>query len=101
MKKSIIVLLLMLFAISEVYGRGKKKKEEAEVLIYPKVFLGASAMIGVSAPDFSYGAGVRMHYYSIEKWAGLCVLLRETFFPVKKNKSSYLASFLTSLLQNL
>ena len=42
-----------------------------EVDVFPTAYAGASVMLGVTVPFFSYGAGVRIHYDIPDKWVGL------------------------------
>ncbi len=81
MKKLIIssIVFIFTFSISQVSAQSNKIDWAKQTEIYPKGFLGASAIIGVTVPYLSYGVGARLLYYIPNSNAG-------TFAEIELNR---------------
>lgn len=62
MKKTVFLSVLAVFCCSITYAQSNTENGSARIILGPKIFAGASAIIGVTTPGFSYGLGGRMNY---------------------------------------
>ncbi len=73
--KKMIMILIFIFATANLFANDEDPAEatgnEKSVMVAPKIFLGAAAVIGATDPDFSYGLGVRVHYFLPDASYGL------------------------------
>lgn len=74
MRRGVCIVLLLLVAMTvwaddeAVTATGQK-----DFFIAGKIFLGASALINSTDPGFSFGLGLRAHYYVPRQWYGFFI----------------------------
>ena len=70
MKRVLVVIILVLVLVAGIWAENDRSPID-DIELFPTVYAGASVMLGVTVPFFSYGAGVRLHYDIPDNWVGM------------------------------